>query len=127
MSKRYEREIDELLRAIGFPSRPRPSARQVWQQRLRRVLSGVRRPSSPGQVMLASFAMAAVGLFVSALSPSWGQVLGFGAVALFVIAFFTYFMRPGLRPPRRWRGRIVEDTSLPWGERLYRWLYRGRG
>ncbi len=124
MPKRYEREIDDLLRQIGFPYR-RPTPLQRWGDTLRHVLAGMGRPSSPGQLMLASFALAVASLFLFALWPWWGRALGLVAMALFVIAFFTHFIKPGLRPQRRWRGRIVEDTSLPWWERFYRWLYRG--
>lgn len=118
-SKRYEREIEELLHQMEISAQ----RKQRWQ-RIRRV---IRRPASPGDLMLLSFALVLLALVSHyALAPLW-RPLAITGLVLFLLAFATTFMRPRPYLEKRWRGQIIEIRPIRWWERLYLWLYGPKG
>jgi len=118
-SKRYEREIEDLMRRMEASAQ----RKRRWQ-RLRRLL---RRPASPGDLMLLSFALVLLALLSRIVfAPLW-RPLAIAALILFIIAFATTFMQPRTYPEKRWRGQIIEIRPVRWWERLYHWLYGPKG
>ena len=93
--------------------------------RLERTGIWLPRPRSPGQLMLAAFALVVASWVMQNLrTPLW-QVVGAVAMGLFLLALITSLSRPNLTDREvRWRGRVVGERPMTWWERFYRWLYR---
>lgn len=93
---------------------------------LRRSTRFLRRPSSPGELMLLSLGLLVVAVILRGLVPSVGLPLLWVGVILFFTAFVTFFLKPDIDIyQRKWRGQVIETRRTSWWERLYRWLYRG--
>ncbi|MBI2305260.1 MAG: glycosyltransferase family 2 protein [Chloroflexi bacterium] len=120
MSPKFRQQLEDLLQKMDSPRRRKgaPFTGIPWGlQRLR--------PSSPGQLMLASFALAVVSLLVKVLLPTLFQWVLVLAALLFALAYITSFMKPGGSYTTRWRGRIIQMpiSGEAWWHRLYFWLY----
>lgn len=74
--------------------------------------------------------MFSLGLLVLAVilqrfTPTFGYLLLWIGVILFLTAYLTSFIKPGVGlRDKRWRGRVVETRPVPWWEKLHYWLYR---
>lgn len=117
MAEKYQREIEEILQKTdgsdGAPSRPKPR----HSGPVRRFFSvlgtrlGHRRLAfSPGKLMLVSLALLLSALLVSRVAPGMvGGILLWGALVVFIAAYALFFIRPGGRHEKRWRGRVIEE------------------
>jgi hypothetical protein len=95
----------------------------VARRRRNRVTNALKRldprPTSPGQVMLAGLALAAVGWLVPV-----AHVALLVGVAVLVAGFVSGMMQPRSRRVV-WRGRPIDlPPDETWATRLYRTLYR---
>lgn len=113
MPKRYEREIEDLLSGLNFGDPEAPQRRPTrnpagWRQRLSRGWSALAARGSRRQWMLISFLLVIVAFGLGLAAPGAAAVVGVVALLLFVLAYFSSFVRPEPRHEKRWRGRVVD-------------------
>ena len=128
MAQRYQREIEEILdkkneeagkAGKGNSSGPRSQSKT---KRARQPRSG---PRFALRVTPGNLALGGVVLLLAALIFGLQPLLWVG-IALFVIAYLTYFTKPRRTGERRWRGEIIDDPPQPGAiQRLWGWIFRG--
>ncbi|MFH1485380.1 MAG: hypothetical protein ABIH46_04850 [Chloroflexota bacterium] len=131
-SDSLDQQLDEILS-------------QVERRRKRRKLAGrlmtpfhhtgqllvqpgriLRRPSSPGELMLVSLGLLVLAVILQRFMSHIGTPLLWIGAILFSIAFLTYFIKPNASYyEKRWRGRVVDTPPPSWWAKFYNWLYRG--
>ena len=129
MSDKYQKEIEEILRRAEEVLPQDTATRSAAPQRgLGRFFKPVNRPDrgrglkfSATKLMLASFAILLLALFLGAFKVISVLPLVVVGLILFVIAYALFFVRPGSSYEKRWRGRVIEERPTLWG-RLKRWL-----
>ena len=121
MGKRYEREIEDILKQAGevAPS-PRSSASLpvlVWRSAVR-PLRGRSAPFSPGWLMLAGVVFLLATLLFRTFLPWTVAPLAVAGVVLFIVGYGMFFVKPRSRHEKRWRGKVIEDDDPPiWSRR----------
>jgi hypothetical protein len=131
--KRYEREIEEILKKYdekaGRSERPReerastPPLNRPGPGLPPRNRGGYRAPSpspfaalrkiSVGQYMLGAFSLAILAIFVRTFSPPLASIMVIAAAALFLIPLFIS-RTPGGFPAqeeKRWRGQVIDMST----------------
>ncbi|HLI29331.1 MAG TPA: hypothetical protein VKZ60_19870 [Chloroflexota bacterium] len=131
--KRYEREIDELLRRLEveyrdpIPFRPRRRPRP-WTVARQRLGAALARASLVEQLLLAAIALLGAGLLVRLAGGAQAWVLGLLAVVCF-FGGLALAVWQGAQRPYSLRGGYPAPPRLDLDRLLYRlrrWL-RGRG
>ncbi len=117
-NKKYEREIEDLLKRLDFgePERPKSSPKQNrsgWQQRLGQRWSSLGLGGSWRQLMLVSFLLIFVAFALGITVPGIAGFLGMAAVLLFVLAYFSSFVKQQPRSEKRWRGQVIDGQPKP--------------
>lgn len=117
MSKRYEREIEDILGRSGTPG-PRPAADCGLPSLLARYAAnrlGRAGRLSSGRLMAAGLAMVVASLIVTRAAEGAGQavlVAGLSALAAGYGLAFVPSVKAGSRPrPKVWRGRPIEPDT----------------
>ena len=130
MSDKYQKEIEEILaraEEVMPEERSRTAGSQSSTSRgissaLGRLSGGRGLKISAGKLMLASFGLLVLAMILAATGVGSVVVpLVVVALVLFVIAYGLFFVRPGARVEKRWRGRIIEESPTML-DRLKRWL-----
>lgn len=127
--KRYEEEIDEILKKMdgALPSEPLAERARGRLQELAaslgpaisRIISGIQ----GGHLMLLSLALM-LAAYILPLPFDWKRGIGILGLVLFFLAFIMSLL--DRRHPRyepRWRGRVIpyEQNRLPdWLRRFFR-------
>jgi hypothetical protein len=136
MGQRYQKEIEEILdQANAGAQGDKPSRRGVASRRPapkpRVPRASVSRsiPLIPVRLSPAWLVVAGIGLLLASwvmrlfhLFPGAAGPLGWGGVALFILAYILYFTGPRRTVERRWRQRSIEDDppNKSWRRRFWR-------
>ncbi|MBI4300104.1 MAG: hypothetical protein HY677_03135 [Chloroflexi bacterium] len=128
MPERYEEEIDDLLRRMGFSGPPGRHRRPFWAGVIAYFRNAWKvRPSGPGQLMLASLALLLLAFILWSPLPHVARVIGPVGLFMLIVAYITSLVRPSGQYQKRWRGQVIElPRGNSWWDRFYRWLYRRR-
>ena len=127
MSKRYQKEIEEILKqagdltASGKGRGPRQSFWRLLRLYVARSLSGRRWPPSPGQVILVAVSLLLSALIVKAMVPGLVGPLAWAGLLLFIVGYGMFFVKP-LNIEKRWRGQPLDQRGDSWWDRLRRKL-----
>ena len=109
MARRYEREIEDILKQAGEigpgPIRRRRGFLALLRSYAARALGGRTWSVTPGRVMLTAGALLLIGLLMPAFVQGsiWAPMAWAGLV-LFIIGYAMFFIRPR-KTEKRWRGR----------------------
>ena len=134
MPDKFMKEIEEILKQAEDIVRKEPTRKGQRRSSphqsspLKSKRTGIRFSlPSPGKLMLAGVAIFLVALILNATVHGGVALLIWAGIALFVLAYALYFIRPGgSKYEKRWRGRPVEDTGTSsLVDRLKRW-FQGR-
>ncbi len=114
MARRYEREIEDILRQAGEvgpgPVRRRRGFLGSLRAYAASALGGKTWAITPGRVMLAAGALLLVGLLMPAfVQGSVWAPLAWGGLILFIVGYAMFFIRPR-KADKRWRGRPIDDS-----------------
>ena len=119
MSKRYQDEIEEILKKAGdlepAPRRPDPEP-TYWQLiagYFHRFVGGRKLLSSSGRVMLAGISLLLVGLLFTRVVPGIGALVAVVAVVLLISGYGMALAKPR-KVEKRWRGRVIEEDESWW-------------
>ena len=127
MSKRYQKEIEEILKQageLGDSGQSRGPRRSTWRLvwiYISQSLGGKRWSPSPGRVILIGVSLLLSALIVSQFVAGLGGLLAWGGLLLFIVGYAMVFMRPR-KIEKRWRGEPLEDGGDSWWDRLRRKL-----
>ena len=119
MPEKYKKEVEEILEQAGVPPgrgmahRGRPSFWQLMLMYGGKALGGRTWAITPGRVMIAAVVVLLLALVLRA-----GPIMGLVGLLLFIVAYAMFFMRPGNRAEKRWRGRAVEEEDGGWWDRI---------
>lgn len=122
MPEQYQKEIEDILRQAEadapLPKQRRQSLRaMVWQYARQSVSSDAGR-FSPGRLMLAALAILLVAVVLRFMMPPilFGLLAWMG-LALFIVAYAMFFLRPSNRGAARkqWRGRYLDGEASDGG------------
>ena len=119
MPEKYKKEVEEILEQAGVPQgrgmahRRGPSFRQLIWMYAGKALGGRTWAITPGRVMIAAVVVLLLALVLRA-----GPMMGLVGLLLFIVAYAMFFMRPGNRAEKRWRGRAVEEEGGGWWDRI---------
>lgn len=118
--KRYEAEIDEILKRLdgALPSKPLSQRIRDRVQELAGALGhallGMLGAFQAGHMMLLSLALM-LGAYLLPVPFSWKRDLGILGLVLFFLAFiFSLLERRRPRYEPRWRGRVIRDDQGGW-------------
>ena len=125
MSKKYQQEIEEILKQAGeiVPSgRSRKSPDSIW--RLMRLyigqsLWGKGWSISPGRIMLTAGCLLVAALIVRAMVPGLAAPLGVAGLLLGVVGYAMFFIKPP-KIEKKWRGQSLELPRESWWDRFRR-------
>ncbi len=124
--KRYEEEIDEILKKLDgtLPSRPFTERARCKLQELGGalgpVLSNILAAIQAGHLMLLSLALM-IAAYLLPLPFDWKRNVGILGLGLFVLAFVLSLKeRSRTRYEPRWRGRVIRNDQ----NRMPDWLRR---
>ena len=119
MSKKYEKEVEEILEQAGVSPGRAPTPRRgpgfwklLWMY-AGKALGGRTWAITPGRVMIAAVVVLLLALVLRA-----GPIMGLIGLLLFIVAYAMFFMRPRNRVQKRWRGRPVEEDDADWWDRI---------
>ncbi len=120
MPEKYKKEVEEILEQAGVPPgravapRRRPSFWQLILVYAGKAVGGRTWAITPGRVMIAAVVVLLLALVLRA-----GPAMGLVGLLLFIVAYAMFFMRPGNRAEKRWRGRAVEEEDdAGWWDRI---------
>ena len=120
MGKRYEREIEDILKQAGEAAPRRNSVNLpalVWRSAVR-PLRDRSVAFSPGRLMLAGVVFLLATLLFHTFLPWTVAPLAVAGVVLFVVGYGMFFVKPRSRHEKRWRGKVIEDDDPPiWSRR----------
>ena len=141
MSQRYQREIEEILgkanedasdeasdESAGRPKRGQRTAHRAAPPRRPRRFSFSFTPGRLFQVGVVLLVVAVVvnWIDVNLMGISLAAPIAYVGVALFIIAYVSFFTRPRRTVERRWRGQVLDDPpGSGSASRLWRWITRG--
>ena len=127
MSKRYQKEIEEILKQVddvgGRGRRPRARGgllRLVWLY-VRQSLSGKMWSLSAGRVILIAVSVLLSALVIKSFMPDLVGPLALAGILLFIIGYGIVATRPK-KFEKRWRGQPLDGTSETWWDRFRRRL-----
>ena len=89
----------------------------VWQYARQSVSSGAGR-FSPGRMMLAAVAILLAAAVLRFMLPMLFGPLAWAGLALFIVAYAMFFLRPSSRGGARkqWRGRYLDGEASDGGD-----------
>lgn len=123
MPKKYQQEIEEILRQAGdlgtgdTPLRPPKQGfvSQVWSY-FKQSISGSALSITPGRVMLGAVLILLAALVLNVATPGFGIVglLAWLGFILFIVGYAMFFIKP--KPvEKRWRGDVIQyDGESMW-------------
>ncbi|MFQ5859937.1 MAG: hypothetical protein ACE5IG_00065 [Dehalococcoidia bacterium] len=127
MTEKYQREIEEILEKTTEPA-PRETFKGRGGAPRRRVtiplgwlFAGKKWSISPGKLFLASVLLLLAALVINSTTARIVGPLVWIAVFLFIAAYAMFFIRPGIKYEKRWRGRPLEESLSLW-DRVKKWL-----
>ena len=124
MSKRLEREIEEILQQAELPP-PSPKAHRGGGRRAGWGSYRVQDALQPKKLFLVSLVLflSWLVLWSAGAGGPWRSVFFSLALVLFIVGYALYFVRSENTPERRWRGQVVDyGDGNSWRDRLRRWL-----
>ena len=130
MSKKYQREIEDILSQIEVP--PPNKVRSEKRGFIQAALGGIGRflggrgcNLSPGRIMLGSVGLLLVAVLFGASMPGIvTPMIAWSAITLFILGYALFFINPNSSYEKRWRGQPIE-TVPGWWERLLRRIKSG--
>ena len=117
MGKKYQREIEEILKQAGeIAPVGRPRKRSAWlpTEVWRYVAGSVRNRSdrfSPGRLMFIGVALLLSTLLFRTIVPWAIAPLAVVGVIVFVVGYAMVFIKPRPRYEKRWRGQSIEEDN----------------
>lgn len=126
MAKRYEKEIDDILKQAGeIGSGKRGQGRGFFRLislYLARSIGGPVRSLRPGRVMLIAVALLLLALIINTTASGAGVVapIALAGLILFIVAYAMFFIRPPKRTgsEKRWRGQPIDDEQVSWWNKV---------
>ncbi len=124
MPRRYEEEIEEILKQVGEvdsgPIRRRRSFLGLLGAYVSKLLGGGTWSITPGRVMLAAGVLLLLGLIMPSVVQAgiWAP-LAWAGLILFIVGYAMFFIRPR-KVEKRWRGQPIDDSDGGLWERLRR-------
>jgi VIT1/CCC1 family predicted Fe2+/Mn2+ transporter len=117
MAKKYQREIEDILKQAGETAQVRRSLRSpatlpslVW----RYTVGAVRNRSarfSPGRFMFIGVALL-LAILILPSPVSWLVApLAVAGLILFFVGYGMFFIKPRQRYEKRWRGQPIDDDN----------------
>ena len=127
MSKRYEQEIEEILRHVeqATPREKHPDGNLKDNNPERsstKRLRVMRWAITPGRLMIFSLVLGLLALAFRPFQSGLMDPLIWVAVLLFIFSYALFFIRPSSSYKKQWRGRPVEESTRSWLLRLREWL-----
>ena len=125
MQKRYQREIEEILKQAGDfkgpgrDKRPRIGLLRLTWLYLVRSLGGKGLSLSPGRIVLLAVSLLLSALIFKAIAPGLVGPLAFAGLLLFIVGYGLFFVKPP-KIEKRWRGQSLEDGGVSWWDRFRR-------
>ena len=122
MAKKYQREIEDILKQAGDVSPARRASRgsaslpvQVWRYAAASLRDWSAR-FSPGRIMFVGVALLLATLLFRSLVSWVVAPLAVAGVILFMVGYGMFFIKPRQRYEKKWRGQSIEDDSggSPW-------------
>ena len=119
MAKRYEKEIDDILKQAGeIGSGKRGRGRgllMLVSVYLAQSIGGPVRSLRPGRLMLIAVALLLLALIINTATAGAGAVapIALAGLILFIVAYAMFFIRPPKRTgsEKRWRGQPIDDDQ----------------
>ena len=127
MSKRYQKEIEEILKQaddVGSAGRRRRARGGFWRLiwlYVRRSLAGNRWSLSAGRVILIAVSVLLSALVIRAFVPGLVGPLTLAGLLLFIIGYGMIVARPP-KIEKRWRGQPLDLRGETWRDRFRRRL-----
>ena len=122
MSKRLEREIEEILQQADVPPNSEKAHRgggRHFDSRSYRIQDALR----PKRFFIVAGLLALSWLVLNATGIGLAGLFGWLALVLFIAGYALYFVRSESSTERRWRGQVVDyGSGDTWRDRLRRWL-----
>jgi hypothetical protein len=127
MAQRYQREIEKILDKTNDESEKAGTNMSASPRRQSRGSQASAPRSGPRftpRFTPGNLVVAGVVLLITAVVLGSQPLMWIG-IALFVIAYVSYFNKPGRNVERRWRGQSIEDEPQPSVvQRLWSWITR---
>lgn len=127
MPRRYEQEIEEILRHVEQAS-PRGKPQRQNLKTGTSESSSANRPRltrwaiTPVRLMVFSLVLGLLALAFRPFQSGLMDPIIWIAVLLFIFSYALFFIRPNSAYQKRWRGRPVEESTRSWLLRLRWWL-----
>ena len=117
MAKKYQREIEDILKQAGETAPVRRSQRGsaslstlVWKYTVGAVRNWSAR-FSPGRIMFTGVALL-LAILILPSPVSWLMApLAVAGLILFVGGYGMFFIKPRQRYEKRWRGQPIDDNN----------------
>jgi len=124
MAKRYEKEIEEILKQAGDIG---PHGLNNYRKGVLGILWGYIVQSvggkslvlTPGRIMMTSVLLLMVGLISNSFVHGIGAWIAWLGFILFIVGYASFLIRPK-RVEKRWRGQPIDDTSESFWKRFTR-------
>ena len=118
MQKRYQREIEEILKQAGEdgPPAPRdqkPENETIWRLiwlYVKQSLGGKGLSISPGRIMLIAVSLLLSALLIRAFIPGAVAYLAWAGLLLFIVGYAMFFVKPP-KLEKRWHQEVIEEEG----------------
>jgi len=124
MARRYEEEIEDILKQAGEIGSVGPTKRRkgffvLLLSYVTQSVGGRNWSITPGRIILTAAALLLVGLLLQSSIPGIGALMAWGGLALFIVGYAMFFIRPR-KFEKRWRGQPIDDSGEKFWDRLRR-------
>jgi hypothetical protein len=120
--EKYEREIEEILRRMSYPTQSRRRRSAGWLGDLSTIWRRYTSDVSPSQLLVLGIALAFFGYFVRAFIPALGFPLSLLALACLVGGLALSMRQRNSQRPSVWRGETIDLSNGDWWSNLkQRW------
>ena len=124
MAKRYEKEIEEILKQAGDIG---PHGLNNYRKGVLGILWGYIVQSvggkslvlTPGRIMMTSVLLLMVGLISNSFIHGIGAWIAWLGFILFIVGYASFLIRPK-RVEKRWRGQPIDDRPESFWKRFTR-------
>ena len=124
MARRYEEEIEDILKQAGEigsvgPTKQRTSFFGLLWSYVTKSVGGRNWAITPGRIILTAAVFLLVGLLLQSSIPGIGAPMAWGGLVLFIVGYAMFFIRPR-KFEKRWRGQPIDDSGDKFWDRLRR-------
>lgn len=124
MAKRYEKEIEEILKQAGdigphgLNNHRKGVLGILWGYIVQSV-GGKSLVLTPGRIMMTSVLLLMVGLISNSFIHGIGAWIAWLGFILFIVGYASFLIRPK-RVEKRWRGQPIDDRQESFWKRFTR-------